>query len=413
MCASRRNSGQLAAGVLVPPPSALSTGGQIDRQLRLSTSDLQRGRYRILLYRFLADSIPAVAACVGTWVRLAAAPGRFLVDGDVSPSVRRQVEERLERLSAHVYRSVGGTRAGGADLPVDIAAGLFRDGFFGGFVTVDATGTGVDRFIPVDAARVNLTVEDGRRQFRYAADHGDLDLDRPDFYYIPLSGGVNAPLGRSVLQAVPFVAYIEQQLVDDMRRSSHNAGFHRLHVKVTPPERLAGESDTAYVQRINGYFDETVGMIRSCAIDENPVTWDNVAIDYIGPDATRSVTNSWFFSHRSMIEEICAGTGLAPFLLGYSYGATTSWSGFKFDLVMRQVRSVQAEMSRLIEWIAAIDLALAGFSARVRWEFDNTFAYQAGERAGVESTRINDLIRLYEVGLIDRATAAAKAAGLV
>ncbi|MFH2048154.1 MAG: hypothetical protein ABIJ12_01815, partial [bacterium] len=145
--------------------------------------------------------------------------------------------------------------------------------------------------------------------------------------------------------------------------------------------------------------------IRSCDIDENPVTWDNVVVDYIGPGDSKSVSNSWFHNHRSMVEEVCAGTGLAPFLLGYSYGATTTWSGFKFDVVMRQVRTVQAEVTNFLEWVAGIDLALGGYSIKCRYQFDNSFTYQASEKASIESSKIDNIIKLYNAGLIEKETA--------
>lgn len=198
-----------------------------------------------------------------------------------------------------------------------------------------------------------------------------------------------------------------------MRRTSHNSGYHRLHVKVTPPDRMGGESDEAFVDRINSYFDATVSMIKSCDVDDNPVTWDNVAIEHIGPNNVRTVTNSWFMNHRGMVEEICAGTNLAPFLLGYSYGATSTWSSFKFDLVMRQVKSVQMEVAAFLEWIGNIELALTGFDCRCRFKFDNSFAYQAMERAQVESTRVDSLLKLYGEGLIDKQTAQQKAGELL
>lgn len=240
-----------------------------------------------------------------------------------------------------------------------------------------------------------------------------MPLDRPDFYHLPMGGGVDNPFGRSLLAGIPFVAYIEQQLVDDMRRAVHNAGYHRLHVRLTPPERQAGESDRAYTDRINEYFDSTVSMIRSCRTEDNPVTWDNVAIDYIGPSGVRSQSNSWFFNHRAMIEEICGGMNLAPFLLGYSYGATTTWSAFKFDLVMRQVRSVQQQVGAFLEWIGTIELALAGEPVSCRASFANTFNYQAKEQAEIQSHRTDNLLRLHEAGLIDEATARAQAAQLL
>ncbi|HWR81783.1 MAG TPA: hypothetical protein VN285_00620 [Candidatus Deferrimicrobium sp.] len=138
-----------------------------------------------------------------------------------------------------------------------------------------------------------------------------------------------------------------------------------------------------------------------------------MAIDHIGPDSTRAVTNSWFFNHRAMIEDICAGTNLSPFLLGYSYGATTTWSAFKFDMVMRQVKPVQAEVANFLEWIGNIDLALAGIDARCRFVFDNTFAYQAAEKAAIETGRIENILKLYNAGLLDEKAAREKAAELI
>jgi hypothetical protein len=114
-----------------------------------------------------------------------------------------------------------------------------------------------------------------------------------------------------------------------------------------------------------------------------------------------------------MIEDICAGTNLAPFMLGYSYGATNTWAGFKFDIVMRQVRSVQQEVAHFLEWMGNIELALAGIDARCRFSFDNSFAYQAAEHASVTATRIDNVLKLLNAGLIDQETARKQAGELL
>jgi len=405
--------GSLATVIKSPNKRQFQTAERIHSMLKLSSGDIQSGRYRALLYRFLTDNIPAVNACIWTWVRLAAASGQFRVMGLVDKNLQEKATQRLEQLTQHMSVNATGNPIGMITFLADLFNSLFRDGLFGGFLTVKKDGSGVDKFIPIDTSK--LTWEDGEGKPRLVLNHekGSLRLDRSDFYYIPLSGGVSEPLGRSVLKAIPFVSYIEQQLVDDMRRSSHNSGYHRLHVKITPPERIAGESDSAYIERINGYFDSTVSMIKSLDVEENPVTWDNVEIEHIGPDTTRSVTNSWFFNHRAMIEEICAGTNLSPFLLGYSYGATTTWSAFKFDMVMRQVKSVQAEVAHFLEWIGNIDLALAGLEAKCRFMFDNTFVYQAADKAAIQSSRVDNVLKLYQAGLIDETTARDKAGELI
>ncbi len=381
--------------------------------LTWSHHDMLAGRYRTMLYRFLANHVPVISACIWTWVRLSAAPGEFKIAEGCNESVAERARERLSRLSERLYANGLGQRVGLATLLPELFVGLFRDGIFGSFISVLPDGSGIDRVHPVDALRLSSEQVGNRLRLLLELDNGTLDLDRPDFRFIPLGGSTANPFGASILQSIPFVTYIEQQLVQDMQRSSHNSGYHRLHVKITPPTRLAGESDSAFTQRINSYFDSTVQMIRSCEVDDNPVTWDNVAVEYIGPNSSSSVSTNWFVSHRAMIEDICAGTNLAPYLLGYSYGATTTWSNFKFDVVMRQVRSVQGEVAAFLEWIANIDLALAGIYAACRFEFDNTFAYQATEQVAVESRRVENLLKLYQAGLIDDKTAREKVCHLI
>jgi len=404
---------RLATTVPTPDRKSFQPVGEVRSMLSCSTEDIYTGRYRMRLYRFLVDNIPAISACLSTWVRLSAAPGKFEIIEATDDRTARRAEARLERFAERVYLNPSGHDGSLVTFLVELFGQLYRDGVFGGILTVHRDGSGVDRFIPVDGSDLALKDSGARRRVVLRSDSRDLGLDRPDFYFIPFNSDINHPLGRSIFQAVPFVAYIERQLVDDMRRASHNSGFHRLHVKVTPPERTAGESDSAYIERINSYFDSTVSMIKSCEIDENPVTWDNISIDYIGPENVRSVTNGWFINHRAMIEEICAGTNLAPYLLGYSYGATTTWASFKFDLVMRQVKSVQAEVVAFLEWMAQIDLSLAGLDVKCRFAFDNTLAYQAADQTRVLSGQVDNILRLYEAGLIDKTTARRKAGDLI
>lgn len=392
----------------------LTTVKQLNAMLRWTGEDAHSGRFRTLLYRFLARHIPSVRACLWTWVRLVAAPGRFEIVEGPSDAVVAQATQRLEELSERLYVNRFGKRHDLTTLQVELATCLFRDGLFGGFLTVQRDASGVDGFLPVDPIDI-VRKEDRTGRSRLVLDCGEteIDLDRPDFHYETFGSDIAEPMGCSLLQAIPFVAYIEQQLIDDMRRSSHNAGFHRLHVKVTPPERMAGESEQAYLDRINSYFDTTVSMIRSCEVDDNPVTWDNIQIEYIGPENARSLTSSWFLNHRAMIEEVCGGTNLAPFLLGYSFGATNTWSQFKFDLVMRQAESLQRQFAHFLEWVGNVHLALSGLSTRCRFVCDNSFAYQAGEQAEVAGAKVESLLKLYQAGLVDDDRARDAARGLV
>lgn len=274
--------------------------------------------------------------------------------------------------------------------------------------------SGVERFVPINTREIGLKSEkNGRQALIINTDQGGFKPVGDDFYYIGLNTGPEQSLGSSILRSVPFITFIEQQLINDMRRSMHNSGYHRLHVKITPPDKRSGESDDAYVDRINEYFDQTVSMIKNCDIDDNPVTWDNVVIEHVGPNSARATNNSWTMNHRAMIEEICAGTNLSPFLLGYSYGAAHKWAEFKYDLVMRQVQSVQRQAARFVEWIGNIELALRGYDCTCTYIFDNSLNYLAAEQLQIRQNSVDNLIKLYSHGLISKDDASYRAGDLI
>ncbi|MFH1686751.1 MAG: hypothetical protein ABIE70_04430 [bacterium] len=402
-----------SAGASPTEGSRLATLDSLQAVLKLGSGEISSGRYRSRLYRFLTDNVPLVGACVWTWSRLAAAPAVFKVARAADDRHRMAAQRSLNDLHRHIARDSSGGEIDMAVFLTDVLSCMFRDGLWGAFLAVHTDGSGVDGLVPVEAADIRIEEHpEGRRRILAGGSY-EINLDRPDFFSLTLNGGRSNPLGRSILQSIPFVAYIEQQLVDDMRRAVHSSGYHRLHVKISPPERMTGEAENAYVERINQYFDSTVSMIRTCEVDDNPVTWDNVSIESIGADGARSATNRWFMNHRAMVEEICAGTQLAPFLLGYSYGSTQTWAAFKFDLVMRQVRSVQQEVAQMLAKVGDIHLALAGIEAECRLEFDNSFAYQAGFESEIKSRELDDILKLHQAGLLDDETARSRVRGLV
>lgn len=384
--------------------------GARSRSLIWNNSGYYPQKFSTDLFRFLRDNIPILNACIWTWSRLCSAPGKFKIDGAEPNGDDLRALDCLNEMSLRIYPFSFQKTAGLESFMPLLFSSLFTDGAFAGFVILRSNMGGIEKFQPIDPSAIASVLNMGDDiHLVMQTDKGEVKIEGEDFYYFGLDPDQTSGLGRSILKSVPFVSYIEQQLVDDMRRTIHNAGYHRLHVQITPPEKLSGESDNAYVDRVNEYFDETVSMIKTCEIDENPVTWDNVKIEYIGPRNVVGATNSWFFNHRAMIEEVCAGTNLAPFMLGYSYGTTHNWAQFKYDLVMRQVVSIQRQTARFLEWLGNIELALNGFKCKCRFSFDNSLTYAAGDRADIEKSRVDNLIKLYSAGLISKDEASQKA----
>ncbi len=392
----------------------LQPGKRYSNNLIWQNHKYQTSKFKIDLYRFLRDNIPLLHACIWTWSRLSSAPGRFEIIEANSEKISGAAEQCLNKLCESIYPYKYHRKAGMESFLPLLFNSLYTDGAFAGFLLVNPDGSGVERFLPIDPAYIGIT---GNRPDKEAlvfqTENGEKRIDGNDFYYLALEADINKGLGKSILASIPFVAFVQQQLINDMQRTAHNAGYHRLHVKITPPEKVSGESDEAYVERVNLYFDDTVSMIKNCEPEDNPVTWDNVHIDYVGPGHTRAVTNSWTMNHRAMIEEICAGTNLSPFMLGYNYGTTHNWAQFKYDLVMRQVVSVQNQAARFLEWIGNVELALRGYNCRCLYKFDNPLSYQAAESAEIERSNVDNLIKLFSAGLISKETAQARAGELL
>ena len=379
-----------------------------------SNSEFYPQRFRIKLFRFLRDTIPLLNSCIWTWSRLSSAPGKYEILEPASDTLKKAAERYLDEMSLRIYPLRFQKMAGLESFLPLLFDSLFTDGAFAGFLIVNSDMSGIDRFMPIDTAMIaSISGSRNEKSLILKSDSEDIKLDGEDFYYFGLNGDIESGLGRSILNAIPFVAYIEQQLIDDMRLVTHNAGYHRLHVQITPPEKLSGESDDAYVDRVNDYFDETVSMIKECRPEDNPVTWNNVKIEYIGPRNIQGGTNAWFLNHRAMVEEICAGTNLSPFMLGYSYGATHNWAQFKYDLVMRQIVSVQRQTARFLEWMGNIELALKGLDCKCRFVFDNALSYLASDQADIEKNKVDNLLKLYSAGLISKEEAGRKAGDLI
>ncbi len=378
-------------------------------------ADWRQSGFRVRLYRFMAESIPLVNSVIWTWSRLAAAPGDYILTRDEKPADVPEAGTTLRNLFRRINRVNFGHAGGPGDLLQPFFHSLFLDGAVLGRLELEKDLSGIADFRFFDLARTEISLlPTGEIRALESTEEGERAYSGPNLFFYALNADTANPYGRSILKAVPFVAYVEQQLVDDMRRTMHNAGYHRLHIRVAPPDRREGESDDSYVDRANDYFDRTVSMIKDIEPEDNPVTWDDVSIEYIGPkNLGGNRVSSWYLTHRSMVEEICSGTHLAPFLLGYAYNATTNWAQFKYDLVMRQVRSVQSAAVNFLNWLADIELSLRGFSATAGWQFDNSLSALAGDEAEIKHTQAEYIVELYQAGLIDREAAADKAARLL
>lgn len=355
----------------------------------------------IRLHRFLRDNVPILKSVIWTWTRLAVSPRHFEISEPVDEGTRHRALAVLDALDRRIFpdRIV---RFGGFDaLLLQFFNTLFTDGAVAGELVMLPSRQGLDRFEFIDTATLEFEPGQAGHWGLWQRDSDSrIALDSDAIFYWPLDADAGRPVGKSLLAAVGFVARVEQELVRDMRLSMRNAGYHRLHVKVRPPVQGTAESDNDYTARANAYFDATARALRDLAVDDNPITWDDVEISLIGPGAQVTASRNWYLNHRAMVEDVIAGCHLAPFMLGYSYGATQSWARFKYELVGRQISTLQRAASRFCEWIAGIELALVGVNVNIRHVFDNRLEFDRRERFEADRAQTEVVLRQLEAGLL-------------
>ncbi len=381
--------------------AAVTSGLKSRPRLRATWLDIESPRAvdpyetdsaRRKLYRFLRDNVPVLNAVIWTWVRLCAADYEFEIVGTVPSGTEEAVHQALESLDSRIFQNGLMKRGGIRELLLQFFDSLFTDGAVCGELQLTPSRSRIERFQLADILSIAVEHDgDGYRLYQVIEDR-KIPLNPETLFFYGLGSRPASVSGHSILQSIPFVARVEQTLISDMHRSMRSAGYHRIHVQVTPPERRADESEEDYFARTNSYFDDTVVMMRDFGPDRNPVTWNDVKIEYIGPSSKTSASNAWYLNHKAMIEDICAGTNLAPFMLGYAYGTTHNWAEFKYELVQRQVATVQHAAASLLDWLANVELALQGINAQVRTRFDNRIGIFLSDRAQAEKVLLDNII---------------------
>lgn len=397
--AKRASTAKVPPGIKVKP-RLRSISLDFDRQVAVYPWDT--GRARLELYRYLRDNIPVLNAVIWTWARLCSARYEYQINGAKSASEETRIRAVLESLDQRIYRNGLLKRGGFRELLLQFFESLFTDGAVCGELQLTPSRAGVDRFLLADMRTITVEPKGEDYQLLQEIDDRRTLLNPEATFYYGLGAQPGSAVGRSLLSTIPFVARVEQTLVNDMYRSMRSAGYHRIHVKITPPEKRSDESDADYFTRANNYFDDTVDMMRDFGPDKNPITWNDVAIEYIGPSNRSSSSTAWYMNHKSMIEDICAGTHLAPFMLGYAYGTTHNWAEFKYELVQRQVSTVQNAATSLLNWIANVELALNGISAEVQFRFENYAHIGQAERAQAEKIQLDNIITRMTNNLMTR-----------
>ncbi len=318
-------------------------------------------------YRWMRDNIPILSSGIWAWVRLCATKMTQTVEGNSEE--RQQAVKLLNDLDRRILEMPYGRGSGLVKLTEGYFLELFTTGRFAGEAVLSADGKSVDHFRYIDPFTVSWE-HSKRGWIPYVTDEDDnKEKFDPDlFFYGVIGSDLSNPSGVEPLACIPFVTEVEQMMLEDMARSSHNSGTPRLQVKVSRPTQFDWEEDNGYASRANQYFNDVVKEFQFLEPDDNIFTWSDVEVTVVGQTGHQA---AWRLNREQVIEDVITGLRLYPWVLGRSHKNARNWMRSQYDLLMQIVASHQKSGADLVNWISNLELQLRGVKASVKHSFDS------------------------------------------
>lgn len=355
--------------------------------------------FMLPVYRFLRDAIPDISDAVWTWKRLCQTGYDIEIPRASSDYATARAERLLRELDMRVN---GGDR--GMDGLLDVFySSLFTYGAAAFEIVLSQSRESIHDVVPVDVWTVRFRREDGVLQPYQLHDGEEIKLPRERFIYVGLDRDGTNPYGRSMLLSIPFIVKIQQRLIEDMAKATHNAGWSKLHVRYAPEEKQRGESVEAYEQRVRGSFDRLRDKLAGLEADQNLVTYDNVSISLLRGDQHAQI---FYDNHKAVEEQIITGMHLMPILLGRNYGTTETYGTAQFEIVNRQVEAVNRSVKRILERLYNFELALMWGEAEARVNMRTNRTVDVLREAQARGREIANAVQLRNEGFVSQEAAA-------
>lgn len=355
--------------------------------------------YMLHVYRFLRDAIPDISDAVWTWKRLCQTGYDVEIFGASSETAERRARRLIDDLNGRVN---SGDR--GMDGLLDVFyTSLFTYGAAALEIVLTQSRESIWDVVPIDVWTIRFKREQGRLQAYQLHDGREITLPMDRFLYVGMDRDGTNPYGRSMLRCIPFVVKIQQRLMEDMSKATRNAGWSRLHIQYMPEERGRGESLENYQQRMRLELDALRKNLSGAAADQNLVTGDNVKVSVIQGNQQAQV---FYSNHKAIEEQVITGMHLMPILLGRNYGTTETYGTAQFEIVNRQVESVNRSVKRILERLYNFELALMWGEAQARVHMRSNRTVDVLKAAQARAVEIDNAAKLQELGLVDRDGAA-------
>lgn len=297
---------------------------------------------------------PAASAAIWTWKNLCTTKQDVKFSG--GDDGERNAAKEITNLLDERITPIKTVKSGGMNFLLSLLFKyLFTYGRFAGILKLNKSLNQVEGFQIIDPFTVKF---DKLRNAYYLTEGGIYVKANPNtFYYYALDMDWENPYGSAMLEAAWSMMEMADEMLQDMKLSSSNAGVPRLHIKIDQPEKIEGEEDVDYSDRISTYFDSYIQQFSDIAPDDNFYSWDDVTISTVG-GLIGGGGFVWKGNRQVFDEEILSAFHLFPWIVGKSSQTTKNWVRSQFDLLLAVVESLQEQATNFANWITNTNLKL-------------------------------------------------------
>jgi hypothetical protein len=311
-------------------------------------------------YRLISHFYPMASNAIWVWKNLCSSHQHtdFSGGSDATRSLAKQLTLDLDsRISTMKF-----VQGGGMDFLINqFFDSVFTYGKFAGEIELDPNLDKINSVKILDPFSVRFANNSQRTPYiRDPRSHVFYKVNENTFFYYALDMSHDNPAGSAMLDSCWSLMKTAEDMLEDMKLSSANAGTPRLHIKIKQPPIVEGETIENYSTRCASYFDSYMSQFQEISADDNFYSWDDLTIGSVGGANNQGFV--WKINRQVIDEEIISGFHLYPWVLAKSFSTTKNWVRSQFDLIMAQVVSVQSSAKRFSEWIRNTNLKLAGIT---------------------------------------------------
>ncbi len=347
------------------------------------------------VYRYLRDNIPDLSDAVWTWKRLCNTGFKIVWSDKTSEQVKNRAQGIINQLNRRMNHGDGGL----TNLLDILYTSLFTYGAGAIEIVFSPRGSQIYDVVPVDVWTIRFRWEGGHWQAYQIHAEEVIPLPREHFVYIALDRDGTNPYGRSLFRSLPAVIRIQQKLMDDMSRAMHNAGWARLHVQYKPDPRGTNETEEEYQNRMDTNLEQIRAQMSNLGVDQNVVTFDNIDISVVQGGQRFP---AYYDTQRAIEEQIITGTHMMPILLGRNYGTTETYGTVQYEIMNRQVDTINQSIAHILEKIYNLELSMHGLRTEFCVQPNLNSTADTLKKSLIETRRIHSLLQLFQAGILNK-----------